>query len=226
MYVEHCTYTAHPGKLGAWLKLYEDLGGPASDRHLGQPLGFFKVEFGVLNQVVFIRGIEDIDRRHEQAVARDQDAQWQAFCARCMELGALAHQESRLMKTVPFGPLHSATQPFVRQFSGEGFVVEQRTFDLLPGKLKPWLKAYRELALPVQERHLGQFVFMGVTEAGPLNQVVYMWAYSSLADRDRRRDAVAADPAWGEFAKVTASLVPYRKQSTAILRPTAWSTMR
>lgn len=53
MFIEQRTYTAHPGKLPAWLKLYEEVGGPCSALHLGPPLGFFTTEFGTLKPTAF-----------------------------------------------------------------------------------------------------------------------------------------------------------------------------
>ena len=62
MFIEQRMYTAHPGKLPAWLRLYEEVGGPCSARHLGPPIGFFTVEFGTINRVLFVRGFDDGER--------------------------------------------------------------------------------------------------------------------------------------------------------------------
>jgi hypothetical protein len=75
-------------------------------------------------------------------------------------------------------------------------------------------------------KHLGQFVFMGTTEVGPINQVVFMWAYESMADRAKRRGAMAQDPAWGEFGKATAAFGALKQQTNMILKPTSFSPIR
>jgi hypothetical protein len=60
-----------------------------------------------------------------------------------------------------------------------------------------------ELAQPVMFR-LG-FELMGsyVTMHGPLNQVVHLWKYDSVADTERKRAARDADPAWGDLLSRT-----------------------
>ena len=54
MIVDLRTYTMIPGRLNAWLKLYETDGYPIHVRHLGEPLGIFTTDVGALNQVVLM----------------------------------------------------------------------------------------------------------------------------------------------------------------------------
>jgi hypothetical protein len=56
MIVDVRTYTMVPGRLGAWLALYEAEGMPIHVRHLGQPIGVFTTDVGTVNQVVFFWG--------------------------------------------------------------------------------------------------------------------------------------------------------------------------
>ena len=63
MIVDVRTYTMVPGRLGAWLKLYEAEGMPIHVRHLGQPIGVFTTDVGTVNQVVFFWGFESQDRK-------------------------------------------------------------------------------------------------------------------------------------------------------------------
>jgi len=53
MIVDLRSYTMVPGRLNAWLKLYEAEGLPIHIRHLGEPMGIFTTDVGTLNQVVF-----------------------------------------------------------------------------------------------------------------------------------------------------------------------------
>ena len=41
MIIDHRTYTAHPGKLPAFLKAYEELGFALQTKHLGNPVGWY-----------------------------------------------------------------------------------------------------------------------------------------------------------------------------------------
>jgi len=226
MYVEQRMYTAHPGKLPAWINLYASQGSAASNRHMGPLIGHFTVEVGPLNRVVFLRGFADIDDRDRGMVGRAADPEWNAFLAEGAKLGALAAQENKMLKTVPFSPIQAPGEAFVRSFPGEGLIIDHRTYDFHPGKMNAWLEMYETMGLPVQKKHLGQFLFMGFGECGPINQVVFMWAYASLGDRDRRRAAMAADPGWAEFGRATAQVSPLKTQTTMILKPTAISPIK
>jgi len=226
MYVEQRMYTAHPGKLPAWLKLYAEVGNPVSARHMGPLLGFFTVEVGPLNRVVFLRGFDDPDDRERGLAAREADPEWAHFRAEAGKIGALLEQENKLLKTTAFCPVQKAAQPFVRTLPGSGMVIDHRTYDLYPGKGTPWIENYGKTALPIQNRLLGQFLFFGVTECGPINQAVFLWAYESLGDRDRKRAAMATDPEWQAFMRQTNEYLPLKQQTTMLLKPTAFSPIR
>ena len=227
MFIEQRMYTAHPhGRLNAWLKAYQEIGGPASARHVGKPIGFFTTEFGPLNRVVFLRGFDDIDERERALAARDADPEWRRFIEETGRIGPLAAQEAKLLKTVPFSPLQRKGQEFTRRIGGTGMVVDHRTYDFHPGKMNLWLDAYEKIGLPVQERLLGQLLLFAVTECGPINQAVFLWAYEGMGDRDRRRSAMAADPGWAEFTKVVAGQGALKQQTTMLLKPTAFSAIR
>ena len=226
MYVEQRIYTAHPGKLPAWLKCYAEIGGPASSRTLTPLIGMFTVEFGQINRVLFVRGFDDIDDREKGLAARDADPEWARFRQESAKAGALMVQEAKLLKTTGFSPIQKAGQPFERKLPGTGMFVDHRTYDFHPGRMNAWLDAYRDIGLPVQQRLLGQLLLFAVTECGPINQAVFMWAYTSLGDRDRRRAQMAQDPGWAEFQKATAPLGALKQQTTMVLKPVSFSPIR
>jgi hypothetical protein len=100
-------------------------------------------------------------------------------------------------------------------------IVDHRTYNIKPGQLNAYLKLYETEALPLQLKYLGHCVGWYVSnDIGPLNQVVHMWAYKSLADREERRGKLAADPAWPKFLeKATGYLL---NMENKILRPTSY----
>ncbi len=226
MYVEQRIYTANPGKLPAWLKLYEEIGGPCSKKHVGPLIGMFTVEIGQINRVLFLRGFDDIDDRERGLAAREADPEWTRFRQESAKTGALMIQESKLLKTTGFSPIQKAGQPFERTLPGTGMFVDHRTYDFYPGKMQLWLDAYRDIGLPVQQRLLGQLLLFAVTECGPINQAVFLWAYASLGDRDRRRSQMAGDPGWAEFQKAVGSAGALKQQTTMVLRPVPFSPIR
>lgn len=94
--------------------------------------------------------------------------------------------------------------------------IEQRTYTLVPGGVAEYLRLYAACGRAPQEQALGTMVGCFATEVGPLNQLVYLWAFASLDERARRRAALLADPAFGVFrGKVRHLLV---RQENQILR--------
>jgi hypothetical protein len=75
-------------------------------------------------------------------------------------------------------------------------IIDERTYTVRPGKLHAYLKEHMEIALPIMRRHLGEPHAYYTTETGELNQFVHLWRYDSMAERERRRAALYADPAW------------------------------
>jgi hypothetical protein len=105
MVIDHRTYTMHPLKLGKWLALYEAQGLPVQLRHLGNLIGFFQTEIGTLNQVVHLWGFDDLAERTRRRAAMAKDPDWAEFLRRNEELGALMHQESKIIVPTSFSPI-------------------------------------------------------------------------------------------------------------------------
>ncbi|WPH15997.1 NIPSNAP family protein [Variovorax paradoxus] len=78
-------------------------------------------------------------------------------------------------------------------------LVEQRTFNLHPGKVPPYLALYRDEGRAIQERYLGESLGVFVTECGPLNQVTVLWRFDSFAHRDEVRSRMKVDPEWKAY---------------------------
>lgn len=100
---------------------------------------------------------------------------------------------------------------------------EMRTYRLKVGALPAYLQLVQETGLAIQRHHLGQLVGYFHTEIGPLNQIVHLWAFDSLDDRERRRNALAADPVWQAFTPALQALI--EDMDNKILRPTAFSPL-
>ncbi|WP_418321253.1 NIPSNAP family protein [Piscinibacter sakaiensis] len=81
----------------------------------------------------------------------------------------------------------------------------------------------RQSLPPLQNRHLGGLIGFYVSEIGAMNQVVHMWRYDNLGDREKRRAALDADPAWAEYRRAFAALDVVIDQQSQILRPTDFS---
>ena len=80
-------------------------------------------------------------------------------------------------------------------------IVDVRTYTMVPGRLGAWLALYEAEGMPIHVRHLGQPIGVFTTDVGTVNQVVFFWGFGSQADRERRRDALEADPRLGLLSK-------------------------
>lgn len=83
-------------------------------------------------------------------------------------------------------------------------IFDHRTYTCRPGTIQQQLALYEEHGLRVQVRHLGEPALYGVTETGPINSYIHVWAYESAADREQRRAAMQADPEWQIYLKLSA----------------------
>jgi len=98
-------------------------------------------------------------------------------------------------------------------------IVEHRTYTFRPGAVDGWLKKYETEGLPVQKKHLNRFLGLYISEIGHLHTIVLMWGYDSLADREARRAAMYADPAWQAFIASIWDLNAIQSQDVMIMNP-------
>jgi hypothetical protein len=97
---------------------------------------------------------------------------------------------------------------------GEIMIIDHSTYNMTHGKMDDYLRRYEAIGLPLQREHLGELVGFFVSDIGPLNQVVHLWAYDSIADREIRREQMAADPRW-HFGKATTGCSPARRSRSS-----------
>jgi hypothetical protein len=104
-------------------------------------------------------------------------------------------------------------------------IVDMRTYTMVPGRLGAWLALYEAEGMPIHVRHLGQPIGVFTTDVGTINQVVFFWGFGSQADRERRRDALEADPDWVSYRKKSAEAGNVQHQECKIIKSTKFSPM-
>ena len=104
-------------------------------------------------------------------------------------------------------------------------IYEMRTYTLKPTRMADWLALYKSHALAVQQEYLGKLVGFFTTEFVTTNQVVHIWAYEILDERDARRAKMAADQRWGEFSAKNKELDAIVELKSSILKPTDFSPL-
>lgn len=102
-------------------------------------------------------------------------------------------------------------------------IVEKRTYTLQPGKMAEFLAIYEAEGLAIHTKYLDMVGYF-VSDIGPQNQVVTLWKFESMADREERRAKLYADPAWLAVLAKTVPMV--QAAENVILRPTKFSPIR
>jgi hypothetical protein len=103
-------------------------------------------------------------------------------------------------------------------------IVEERIYTVQPGKTQEWLAFYGQHGLPIQQRLLGRLIGFFTSEIGPLNLVVHLWAYDSLAHREEARANLAKDPAWQAYLKDAPKVL--QQMENRILVPAPFSPLK
>ena len=75
-------------------------------------------------------------------------------------------------------------------------IYELRTYTLQPGMQGQYLKNSAEIGRKIRGDKYGKLEGFWSTEFGTLNQVVHLWAFESLNDRERLRGELAKNEEW------------------------------
>ena len=101
-------------------------------------------------------------------------------------------------------------------------IVDLRIYTCLPNKVADFVSLYEAEGWALQRKHLGNCIGWYTTVEGELNTVVHMWGYADQGDREKRRAAMAADPAWAEYLKKVAATGALINMQNRIVKPTAF----
>ncbi len=107
-------------------------------------------------------------------------------------------------------------------------IYETRVYRCVPGRLPALLKRFETVTLKLWEKHGIQQVGFFTTLVGGSNQeLTYILAWQSLAEREQKWNAFAADPEWltaraktEEDGQIVSNIV------NQLLVPTAFSALR
>ena len=79
-------------------------------------------------------------------------------------------------------------------------IYEMRTYTLKPGMHALVAKNAGEVGRAIRGDDYGKLEGYWITEIGPLNQVMHLWRYEGLDERQRLREALSENEAWtGEY---------------------------
>ena len=101
-------------------------------------------------------------------------------------------------------------------------IYEKRTYRITAGKAPEFLKVYQSEGLGIITRY-ARLTGCWMTDSGPLNSVVFSWAYEDYGHRSAQRAKLAADPDWQAFVP---KILPYLEyQESVFLLPAAFSPL-
>ena len=103
MIIEERDYRIKPGKVGQFVRTYEEFGLPIQEELLGTFLGYFTSEIGELNHVVALWGYESLDDRLVRRDKMAADERWDEYLAMVIEL--IDVQQTRLLRPTSFSPI-------------------------------------------------------------------------------------------------------------------------
>jgi hypothetical protein len=75
-------------------------------------------------------------------------------------------------------------------------IYELRTYTVIPGKVGEYIKLSGDVGRKIRGDDYGKQEGFWFTEFGTLNQLVHLWSYADLNERDRLRAALAKNEAW------------------------------
>jgi len=103
-------------------------------------------------------------------------------------------------------------------------IYEHRTYYILPGKMPEFLEGFQATPAKVFERHGAKLVGFWTTDIGQSNEIIYILAYDSLAERERIRGMIDQDEEMRSYRQAGAPRV--EKIVVKILRPSAFSPLK
>jgi hypothetical protein len=98
--IDYRTYTAHPGKLAAFLQAYESEALAVQMKHLGNCLGWYMSDIGTQNEVVHMWGYADLNDRAARRNAMQADPAWAPYLTKGTSF--LVNMENAILRPCPF----------------------------------------------------------------------------------------------------------------------------
>ncbi len=105
---------------------------------------------------------------------------------------------------------------------------EMRVYRTVPGRLPALLKRFSDHTLKIWEKHgIKQAGFWTTLIGDSNNELTYLLAWESLADREKKWNAFMSDPAWISARADSEKDGPILANAhSQILQPTAFSAVK
>ena len=107
-------------------------------------------------------------------------------------------------------------------------IYELRTYTAIPGRLPALISRFQNRTLPIWEKHgIRQAGFWTTLIGKSSQEITYMLAWDSMAEREKRWGAFLADPEWvAVVAKTEKDGQLVENISNQLLAPAAFSAVK
>jgi NIPSNAP len=105
-------------------------------------------------------------------------------------------------------------------------LIDHRYYRIKPGMVPAHLDLYEQNGFAAQSRHLGRPFAYLFTESGEVNTLVHMWLYEDVADRAKKRTAMAADPEWQNYLRLNNEAGYVVSQQNNLMLPTRFAPIK
>ena len=102
--------------------------------------------------------------------------------------------------------------------------VEERVYTLKSGQSRAFIREYEDHARAIQEECLGKAVGLYNTQFGAANQIVMMWKFETLEDRNQRFQKLLARKDWQEHLAQGTPM--FHKMENKLLAPLPFFAQR
>lgn len=104
---------------------------------------------------------------------------------------------------------------------------ELRIYEIVPGRMPDINARFANVTTELFKKHGIRAIGFWENIIGTSNQLVYILAWESLAERERKWDAFLADPDWLKARATSEDKGPFVARShNTIMRPTTYSAMK
>lgn len=103
-------------------------------------------------------------------------------------------------------------------------IFEMRTYTIKVGRLKSYIEHFEKVGFPIISKY-ATLVGYWYTEIGELNQVIHIWSYDDLNDREQKRGELYKDSLWlSEF--IPSAMEMLEKQESQIISAANFSPIK
>ena len=227
MIVEHRVYTMKPGNLGTFVDLQQSRGFDPVAPIMGNCVGYFATIAGPMTQMLHLWAFDDLEdwRARYNAIYVKSELQPYFQSVRPLMLA----QEVKMLVPAPVDALtplwgegrdwRAGNAKIGDLTTAPDTIVEEQTLSLLPGSLPKYWDACARHGVAAQAPLAGNLIGCFYTLIGPLHQVVTLWRFDSLADRDAKHAAAVASADWGPFIEAVKPMAT--AQQSRLTRPVA-----